>query len=461
MKSYKFSKAYTVVFMYRFAFIFLLPFIEGLLFSKASGYTLITIYSADLTGAVLLLWIAVIRCESSHLTVKGRKITVNKGIILKASEKTVFDGEGGLSIGAGLTLRLLKGSRLRVFSGNNCATAYLKVADSREIARKLINGKELSQFKSNALRSLLMSASFSNSLTGLLAAIPILKRVSAVLSTSYAPDTLSYDKAGELLLALKARSGAFELGTLLFLFWLIGCSTEFLREYGLTLRVYPGCYSVSKGLMTKTQTVFCRTSVRAMVFRQSLPMRALKLFSVELFLCVKPEKKLHILSAASKAASVAVQREIFGENGEPKIKIKPPKKALWGYSYLPYTCTFLLCSSIIVFSDYMLLKMILTVLLGVAAVWFLFRFFALRNCALYIYANAAEIKGYTKMNFTQWVFKKENTASVTVNQSVFQRLSGRCSVSFALEGSYKLKVGIKHINKKELIAALSLWNIIL
>lgn len=459
MKSYKFSKAYTAVFMYRFAFILLLPFIEGLLFSNASGYTLITLYSADLTGAVLLLWIAVIRCESSQLTVNGRKITVSKGIILKASQNTALDGEGVLSIGAGLMLRLLKGSRLRMFSGNACATAYLKTADSREIARKLINGKELLRFKSNALRSLLMSASFSNSLTGLLAAIPILRRVSAVLSTSYAPDSLSYDKAGDLLLALKARSGAFELGALLFLFWFIGCFTEFLREYGLTFRVYPDFFSVSKGLMTKTLTVFYRTSVRAMVFRQSLPMRALRLFSAELFLSVKPERKLHILSAAKKTAGLAVQRELFGENGEPKIIIKPPKKALWGYGYLPYICTSLLCGAIIGFSDYLLLRMILTVLSAVAAVWFLFRFFALRHCALYVYADAAEVKGYSKMNFTQWVFKKENTVSVSVSQSIFQRLSGRCSLSFAVEGSYKLKIGIKHINKKELTAALSFWDI--
>lgn len=457
MKCYKFSKAYVAVFMYRFAFLLFVPFLQGMLFARTGGLKLFTLYSADLAVAVLLLAVAVIRLKSSQLRLNDRCITVSTGAILRVRERAFVKGEGCFAVTEGLLLRLLKGCRIRLFFGTAHASAYIKFEDSKEILSRITHDGENQVFASGIFRSLLMSASFSNALTGLLAAVPVLRRMSAVLGARQTALLVEEANLQGLISFTGLPPVLSRISAILFLCWIIGFSTEFFREYGLKLKAYGSHFFISKGLMTKSRVVFSASSVRAVIFRQSLLMILLGLYSSEACLNIRPRRKIHILSAAKKSRCESLEKIIFGEKGEVLAEASASYLALWGYTYLPFLCTAAFGVGIIFLKDLYILRASLSVLLGIVAIWFVFRAYALGSCRLRIWKHHGEICYFSGMNLTRCVFKRKEVTAVDITQSIFQKISGRCNIVITLVNTRSVKVRLKHIDIKEAEGLLELF----
>lgn len=447
MKSYKFSKTYIAAFMYRFAFLLFVPFLQGLLFADAGAQRLFTLYSADLAVAVFLLSVAVIRCKKGSVTLnaEGKNLLVHQGAVIKTSAKVLSDFKGSVLATEGLFLRLFKGSRLRIFAGTAYSTAYLRSCDTQEIFESLINEKENARFSSGIMRSLLMSLSFSNALTGLLAAVPLIRRGAAVLGARQTALLLEGANLEGLLRFTGLPPVLSKISSLLFFCWVVGFSTEFFREYGLKLSVFSSHLKVSKGIMTKTRAVFTKESVRALTFKQSLLLFLSGFYSAEVNLNIRPGRKIHILSAASRTKCADLEEVLLGEKGEQLHFITPPKSALWGYTYLPLLSLGISSAGLIMFSENIIVKALLSVISGIFAVWFLFRTVALYRSALSIWQDLAEVKYFSGMNFTRRVFKLRDVTYCEVSQSIFQRFSGRCNLILKIGNTKALKVRIKHL----------------
>ena len=172
-------------------------------------------------------------------------------------------------------------------------------------------------------------------------------------------------------------------------------------------------------------------------------------YSAELRLNIKPRRKIHILSAAGRTACEDLKEEIYGKQNAKALILSPPKKALWGYTYLPFICLCLTLLMLIMFSENIIIKSVLTVLSLIFAIWFLFRFFALFRSSLKILGEVIEVKYFSGMNFTRVIFKSEDVVGFEISQSVFQRFSGRCNVKFIIANAKSEKIKIKHINKND------------
>lgn len=449
MKSYNFSKTYIAAFMYRFAFLLFVPFLQGLLFASKGTLRLFTLYSADLAVAVFLLSVAVIRCKKGRVALKGKNLTVYQGAIIKTSSKKFSDFKGSISATEGLFLRLFKGSRLRIFAGTTYSTAYLKSKDAKELFDTLVY-EEKASFSSGIFKSLLMSLSFSNALTGLLAAVPLIRRASAVLGARQTALLLEGASLEGLLSFTGLPPVLSRISSFLFFCWVVGFSTEFFREYGLKFRIYPSHFKVSKGLMTKTQAVFSKTAVKALIFRQSLMMFLFGLYSAEVNLNIRPRRKIHILSAASRTKCADLEEVILGKRGERLLHITPPKSSLWGYTYLPFLCLSASSVGLIIFSESIIVKAVLGVASGIFSVWFLFRTVAIYRSSLSLWKDFAEVRYFSGMNFTRTVFRLSDITSAEITQSIFQRLSGRCNLIVKIGNTKALKIRIKHLRRWDL-----------
>lgn len=449
MKKFKFSKAYIAAFMYRFAFLLFVPFLQGLLFAHEGALKLLTLYFADMAVAVFLLVVSVVRYKKAGVTLKDGVLSVHQGAVLKISEQALTKGRGSLVFTQGLLLRLFGATRLRLFSGSTYSTAYLKGKDSKLIQESLIKSGKETELYSGIFKSLLMSLSFSNALTGLLAAVPVLRRASAVLGARQTALILEGASLEGLLGFTGLPPVLSKISSILFFCWVVGFSTEFFREYGLNLSVYSSYFKVGKGLMTKTQAVFTKKSVRALVFSQSLILFLSGLYSAEVNLNIRPRRKIHILSAASRTRCADLEDVIIGNKGKSFLHITPPKSALWGYTYLPILCLSLSSAGLILFSENIIVKTVLGVVSGIFAVWFLFRTVALFRSSLTLWEDFAEVKYFSGMNFTRTVFKLKDVTSVEVSRSVFQLISGRCNLYIKIGNTKALRVKIKHLRLKD------------
>lgn len=451
MKKFKFSKAYIAAFMYRFAFLLFVPFLQGLLFAHQGAHRLFTLYSADLLVAVFLLAVSVIRYKKAGVTLKDGVISVHQGAVLKTSEQVLLKCRGSLVFTQGLLLRFLGATRLRIFSGSTYSTAYLKVKDWRAIQNSFIESGKKAEFSSGIFKSLLMSLSFSNALTGLLAAVPVLRRASAVMGARQTALLLEGASLEGLLSFTGIPPVLSRVSSLLFLCWVVGLSTEFFREYGLIFSVSPTHFMVSKGLMTKTQAVFTKGSVRALVFSQSLLLFVSGFYSAEVRLNIRPRRKIHVLSAASRTRCADLEDVLTGEKGRKILHLTPPKSALFAYTWLPLLCLCIVSLMLILFSKNVIVKTVFSVAAGVFAVWFLFRTVALFRSSLTMWENFAEVKYFSGMNFTRTVFGLSDITSTEITQSLFQRISGRCNLYLKIGNTKALRVKIKHLKMCEKI----------
>lgn len=449
MKKFKFSKTYVAVFMYRFAFLLFVPFLQGLIFAHQGFAKLFTLYSADLAVVILLLSVAVIRYKKGKVTVKGRSISVYGGAVFKIKEETFSKFSGSITHTQGLFLRLFKGSRVRIFSGTAHTTAYLREKDAEKIIVSFF-GESRTEFASGILRSLIMSVSFSNALTGLLAAVPVIRRASAVLGARQTALIIDGATLEGILKFTGLPPLLSRVSSLLFLCWIIGFFTEFFREYGLKLSVSEGGFYLKKGLMTRTQAVFSFESVRAVCFRQSILMFLLGLYSGEVRLNIRPGRKIYFLSAAKRSRCADAERKILGSKGRLLSVIKPAHKALWGYTYLPFLCASLCCAGVIVLGQKLIFTIVFGVFAGISVLWFVFRIFAFHRSTLCIFEHFLDVKYFSGMNFTRYVINVENIIGSEITQSIFQRKSGRCNLYFYVANIRRLKVKIKHIRLKDL-----------
>lgn len=446
MKKYKFSKTYVAAFIYRVAFLLFVPVLQGILFAKSGIQLLFTIYSTDVLVLGLLISFAVIRCNKSEFIHSRSVAEIKGGIIFKTNEKNLKNKRCCFVFSNGFFLRLFGGCRLRILSSNAYSTAYLRNKDKSEILKDLMPYTPKKVIYSGIFRSLLMSLSFSNALTGLLAAVPLIRRASIVMGARQTALILEGASLEGLLKFTGLPPLLSRISSVIFLCWVIGFANEFFSEYGLRFQKYSACFSVSKGLITKTQAVFSEKSIRALIFRQSLLMFLLGFYSVEFALNIRPRRKLHIVSAAKRTDCENLQEEIYGKKTETSKLICPPESALWSYTYLPFLCLAFSSFLLILFSENILVKAAAGVCSGIFAVWFLFRFFALFRSSLTISKRLFEVKYFSGMNFTRVIFKTEDIMDAEITQSFFQRINGRCNVYFKIANSKALKVKIKHLN---------------
>ncbi|MBQ8572875.1 MAG: hypothetical protein IJ451_05370 [Ruminococcus sp.] len=450
MKQFKFSKTYVAAFLYRFAFLLFVPLLQGLLFAHRGALTLVTLYGTDLLIAVLLLSVAVIRCSKLEVIKTEKTAEIRGGVIIKTAENNLLKKRGSIVLSQGLFLRVFGAHKLKIFSGSTFSTAFLKQNDAAAFLDDLITEEKEKTVPSGIFRSLLMSVSFSNALTGLLAAVPLIRRAAAVLGARQTALIIEGASLTGLLSFTGLPPTLTRISTLLFLCWIIGASTEFFSEYGLKVSFYREKLVVSKGLILKTKAVFDKKSVRGVIFRQSLLMFMLGLYSAVIAVNIKPKRKIHVLSAATRTGCADLEDMLFGEKGKRIMYLTPPKASLWGYTYLPILCLAATSLGIIAFPQKLIIKALLGVLSGIFSVWFLFRTVALYRTSLCIWTDFAEVKYFSGMNFIRTVFRLSDVTSAQITQSIFQRFNGRCNLILRVGNSKALRIKIKHLRLKDL-----------
>ena len=445
MKKFKFSKAYVAQFMYRFAFLLFVPFLQGLLFSSYGFDKLFTLYSIDIALIIFLLAVAFLSQRKASLQLSGKIYLLKQGVLFKRKNLSVIKNSN-LTLVRPLLLRILRAGRLRISSGLGVGNAYLKTKD----ALTLFEEEEkdcITNFRSSLLRTALMSAVFSNSLTGLLAAVPFLRRTASLLGARQTALIIQGVNL-EGWLALRGLPPFISrFSSILFTCWAVGFFTEFFREYNLSLSFSKDRIYIRKGLVTLSRVKFTKESVRTLTSKQSLLLFFCGLYSMQAAVNLSPKRKIHILSAAKRTRCYDIEELIFGKESKPLKEASPPLEALHSYTLLPLFFISLISLTIIFLGSSLFTLLPAGIALSLSIIFYFFRIYGFFRSSVTIWHNKCEIRYFSGMNFVRTIFKRENIISVTLSQNPFQRFSKRCNLIITLRHTAKLKVKIKHLEK--------------
>ena len=448
MKKFKFSKAYIWVFLYRFAFLLFVPFFQLLIFGGEGLNTLFTLYSADLMTAVGIIAVAFIRCSKARLVIIERRLFISQGFIMKTCDVLPKGTSANRTLTRTFALRFFRCSALRFSPYVLSACGYLRKQDACEFMENDNEDNKCISFKSGIFRNVLMSAVFSNALTGLLAASPLIRRAATVMGARQSALILNGANPEHLPFIRDLPPVLSKISSVLFFCWTIGFFTEFFREYQLKLELSGNKVTVSKGLVTKYIAAFDKSSVKSFESRQSIMLFILGLRSARVAVNLKPHSKIHILSAATSSKTIEVRDLFFERNQSPKALLYPEKNALRSYVMLPFVCM-ALSGFAAVFIRSPLWKIAAAFIIFVCFLWYIFRIFAFFRSSLYICGELWEISYFDRLNFTNTTFLEKNITSFTLSRSIIGRISGRCNLSVYLAHNKKLKVKIKHLDFEE------------
>lgn len=449
----RFSKTYIAAFLYRFALLLFIPFVQAVLFANQGIVRLVSVYGADMAVLTFLCSAAAVRWRKGAVIAGKGRISVEKGALLRTTDTTAFDTMGSLMFSAGLFLRLSAAAKIKIAVGVGSISAYLRQEDCKKLFAAFVpKEKKEAEFASGFFRTLLMSATFSNSLTGLLAAAPFLRRAAAVIGAGQTAaliqgvgleGLLEYAGISPLLSTI---SSAFILS------WLIGFVTEFFREIGLNLSIFSTYMKVSKGGVTKTEVVFRKDSVAAVEMRQSLLLFLAGLYSARVIINSPSAGRLHVLSAATKERCHRLTSAVFGKGGEDSFFLRPNINGFVGYTWLPFLCLSLfIFGKILVpeFFSYYLLSGFMNVGAFVSLLWFVFRIIAFYRSCILAGENLVLVKWFSRLNFTSVVFDKSKVSAIEISQSIFQKRKGTCNIKITLKLKRAYRVRIKHIDFKK------------
>lgn len=462
----KTSRMYIFAFLYRFAFLLIAVPIQALLFEGANPATVIVTYSVDFALLTLLIIWAIVRYRSIRYGTEDGVFTAKKGVSLKFADKLSLKSIDCISVTRRVLHRPFKVCQANICTAGHTSSLYLKNTDTRKLLREFAetqqdhSQKEI--FRSRILSTLLMCAGFSKSLTGMLAAIPVLRNSAELIGGNLTEAVLSgLDLRGFILFAglppvLKLAAN------LLILAWAVGFTAEFLRQFGLSWGFYAGCIYTARGVFTKRFNLFRKDRVSALVISQSLPLCWLSLYSAEVLIrSADKENRLTLLTPyrRERLKNTLSKLEFLSKDEKVPNILRPHPDTLWGYTYLPMTLLTLVCVLCItadslstVIPPNLYLALLLVILLSV---WFLFRAVAHRRAALYVTTANVIIRNYRGLTFTCALIPREKIRSVKLSESIFQRRRKNCTLRIYIHGNKQRSFSIKHISKEKAAELLS------
>lgn len=386
--------------------------------------------------------VAVIYTESGSIISNKSKLCVNRGVLLHLRDSAI-PHRHSLVLTETLLLRFLKAGKLKVSSGLSTTTVYLKKQDAISFFQQ--NSDENQQnFYSPLPRTLLMSAVFSNSLTGLLAAVPLLRKGASLLG---AHQTALFLQGISLegWLSLRGLPPLLsKISSILFACWAVGFFTEFFREYGLRISVCSDIMVIRKGLVTKSHIKIHTSNIRAIISKQSILLFLCGLYSLQVAANLSRSAKIHILSAAARLKCIDVEEKLLGKT-KSDITFSIPYKALFSYTWLPLLLFLLSSLLLILLPQRFIFKIFFGITAGLCVLMFIFRVMAFYRSCISIKGRICEVKFYRGMNFLSTKLVICHINSVSLSRNIFHRFNGRCNLTISINSAKPFKVKIKHL----------------
>ncbi len=453
---HKTSPVYVAVFLYRFAFLLLALPLQAVLFEGISPTTAVYMYRLDIFFLIFLcVWAVVCFCSIKYVTSENT-LRTQKGVLFAQKSKVFLNTFDSLQITETLIFRLFKVCKVQTTASKNNTVLYLNRNDAENLTDFFCpdTAQKSGKLNSNFFSVLIFSAGFSGALTGLLSAIPLLRNISEILGESNTQNILASADLWVYIGYTALPPFLRTLSTIFLWAWSIGTFVELNRYLHLKTSFYNDRIVTHHGLFIKHLSVHRKNAVSCLVFRQSILLYLLRLYTAEAYLPVgKREVKLPLLLASRKDKCKDLLHHLsFPLKNKKSPCTRPPANTLWGYVWKPLLFLFLaslLCIGVDKLTPYRIETHVMLFITLWGCVWFLFSAFAHRHCDLFWGIGGLIIRTAKGLSFTEAHIPSDKIRAVKITQNIFQKRKGVCNLRVYIRSNRRQSFLIKHIDKNK------------
>ena len=323
--------------------------------------------------------------------------------------------------------------------------------------------KPMFTYHGGFFKTILMAATRSNTLTGLLIIAPVLYKTSSVtnqLLKLYFQNTMDIIRYIISIAVPEAISG---FATLLIAGWVIAFTVQLERYSFFTLEIGETAIRIKRGIFNRVEFITATKKINAIQIRQSIIMLLLNLKSTYIKTVGSGVQKgdMGLLIPADKDAHTnEILKRITSLQKQEDYKVRPVKTEFFSFLWFPIysiggdILTMVVLYRLGYFGE--IVRVPLIVLLVVFVYWLFFRIYSYTQSEITICDKAVRIDFFDKLNITRTYIPYDRIQYVEVYQSPFQRLYKVANVKVYVYSNKTSSYRIKNLKYDKVMHAVEL-----
>lgn len=467
---YKKAHAYTILsYSPNFVFLMVFPVLQSMLFNPDSILEIIANYGFTLLFLILVFTSITLEYRSILYTEKEDRLYTKKGFFYIRKSDIPYVCVQSVNVEKRLFPRIFGAYRLSVhspgsFTPNGDFSLYLRKKNAEELNRKIFGTFDGAvKYKGGFFRIILMAASWSNALTGLLILAPVLYRQSTQTGIILRDYFMQRMDISNYIIKTGVPPALSGLATALIVCWGIAYVFQLARYAFFSLEIKDNIIRIRRGLINRNEFITKTEKICAIQIRQSLLMLVLNLRSAYIktigsgvrkgdkSLLIPADKKKNINNILGRITSLPTTQD---------YKIKPGKRVFMSYLWLPFFCivgtvaVMFILDLLGYFGE--IVSIPLAVLLLVFVVWFFFRILCWKKSDIIICDKAVQIDYFYRINLTRTYIPYSRIQFAEVYQSVFQRAAKTATIKIYVYSNKRSSYKIKHLSYPKLLEAVDI-----
>ena len=456
----------------RYVFILLFPVLQQLLTLPFHPSSWSVLFWGEIGAAGAIVLLSAVRWLLLRCRLVDGVLTVSSGVLLQKRRAFPLSAVSSVNYERPLWLAAMGGGRVRLdTAAGRDKEADLTLYVSRKRADWLVSqikcdystGKT-ARGRAGLLPLMLMAASSSNAAAGLFFAVPLINHLGEILGEEFSRRIYeTFNRATEILSQVIPPLTA-GIAVILAAGWLIAFFRVLIRYMHLQVRRSGSVLTLTAGPFFQRHTVLPIDHINAVDIRQKLLMYPFGVRSICL-LCAgfgkeKGEREVLLPAMRPEPMEQAMKSLLPGFHIQPKNFVRPPKKALRRYVFIPVLILLLLSPAILLLWAYRpslrFLIPWLAIALMLPAVWFLLLSLASYKEAGVDLNSDICILRCRKYFVLHWVaVPATRIRRIDLTQSIFQRMDGVCNLRVLIYGEKGTRYTIRELPLEEVLQSVS------
>lgn len=469
-KLYKKAHFYTII--YDIARLFPLlafPALQNILYMPTTIAGFITNYGLSALCVILLFTYVILEYRSTIYLEKKKSVYAKKGFFFKKRADIPYNCIQSLYVERNFMYRLFRARKFIIntpgsYTSKGDYNLFLSKKNDLELRSEVFGNQDVDiKYKGGFLRIILMAATWSNALNGLLIVAPVLYKTSDVFVDIFKNYFMHRLNISTYIIKIGVPPAVSGLATVLIACWGIAYIYQLSSNAFFSTKIKDNIIHISRGLLNRYEFVTTTDKLNAIQIKQSVLMLLLKLKSVYIQTIGSGAQKgdRSLLIPADNDENInKVLSKITTLPKEENYKVKAKKTEFMAYLWFPFysilgtVATMLILHHFGYFSE--IVRWPLFALLGVFVYWLFFRIYAYTKSSIVICDRAVQVDYFKKLNITRTYIPYDKIQYVQVYQSPFQRIYKTAHIKIFIYSNKRKFYKIKYLKYNKVMEAVDI-----
>lgn len=440
------------------AVLLLLPVMQQLLYQPQNAIEIIGSMGISALYAIAIITGAIIFYNTCRYKRVANGIYLERGVLIKRKFTIPFENVSTITVERNIFAAIFGAARLSIdtpagFGKKRDISLYMSRNKVKFLILKTLDGLKTSySYTAGNFRMVLMSALWSNPMTGLLLIALLVQKTGNIIGKEFNSIVIQSVDFRTNLISIGITPAAATIANILVLGWAVAMMFQFFRYARFSSRRVGDYIAITRGIGSKNERYTKVHEISALTISRTLSMAMLKLKSAGIFAVGsgkdKGDRSLIAIAANDKELNSAI-RGMVGFDTHYKRRLRPEKSRLFSYIMVPLiaAAAVSLAVSLLIFVPILddLYFTALLVSLAPLIWWIAFRVYAFYNSSIGYNNTCAIFCGYRKLSLAEYVIPYQHIQFVEIRQSLFQQHSGFCNVRVYLYYEKKAVHTVKHL----------------